>query len=68
MTFSEFLEATGNQLLAEKISALEFTPPVVKAAKKLLANYYNVGGMPKAVKVFIEENSLEPRNKFSKLI
>lgn len=60
MTFTEFLKASGNQFLAEKISALDLTPPVVNEAKKLLATYYYVGGMPKAIKVFIEENSLVP--------
>lgn len=58
MTFTEFLDATGNQYLAEKIATLDFSPPVVNEAKKLLSNYYYVGGMPKAVKTFVEEKSL----------
>jgi predicted AAA+ superfamily ATPase len=58
MTFSEFLYASGNDYLAEKILSLEFSPVVVAEAKKLLNLYYYIGGMPKAVDTYIQEKSL----------
>ncbi|MDO9183600.1 MAG: AAA family ATPase [Bacteriovorax sp.] len=58
MTFTEFLWATKNDFLQEKIEQLDFSPAVVSIAKEQLRNFYYVGGMPKAVKTFVEENSL----------
>lgn len=58
MSFMEFLWATGNQFLAQKIQALDFSEAVVIKAKELLQKYYYVGGMPRAVKHFVDEKSL----------
>lgn len=58
MTFTEFLWATGNHFLYEKLEALDFSSAVASEAKAQLRNYYYVGGMPRAVKTFTEENSL----------
>lgn len=60
MSFSEFLVATQNDFLLTKIKQHEFSEAVVKEAKKLLAQYYYVGGMPKAVKTFVSSKSLAP--------
>ena len=58
MTFTEFLWATNNHFLQEKLESLDFSPAVTALAKAQLQNYYYVGGMPKAVKTFVEEKSL----------
>ena len=58
MTFTEFLWATGNSFLQSKLQALDFSNAVISQAKEELRNYYYVGGMPKAVKTFVEEKSL----------
>ena len=58
MTFTEFLWATKNDFLQEKLEQLDFSPAVVTLAKEQLRNFYYVGGMPKVVKTFAEENSL----------
>jgi predicted AAA+ superfamily ATPase len=58
MNFTEFLWATNNHLLNEKLEQLDFSPTVVTLAKTQLRNFYYVGGMPRAIKVFTEENSL----------
>ncbi|MCM2351934.1 MAG: ATP-binding protein, partial [Bacteriovoracaceae bacterium] len=60
MSFTEFLWATDNHFLAEQIEALNFSSSVNAEAKKQLVNYYYVGGMPKAVKTFVEHGSLVP--------
>ena len=60
MTFGEFLDATGNGLLREKLSHLSFYTAVVSKAKKALRDYLYVGGIPKAVSVFAEEKSIVP--------
>jgi uncharacterized protein len=58
MTFIEFLWATDQSYLAEKIINKDFAPSVIQLAKENLRNYLYVGGMPKAVSVFAEEKSL----------
>ena len=58
MTFQEFLWATGQDFLDEKLSNFDFSDQVHEAAINALKNYYYVGGMPEAVKVFAETNSL----------
>lgn len=58
MSFTEFLWATDNHLLVEKIKALDYSQAVVDEAKKQLVNYYYIGGMPRAIKTFVDENSL----------
>lgn len=58
MTFQEFLWATGQEFLDQKLSAFEFTDEVHEAAISALKDYYYVGGMPEAVRVFAETKSL----------
>lgn len=58
MTFTEYLWATNNKLLSEKISNLDFSPGVHESAKEELRKFYYIGGMPKAIKTYIEEKSL----------
>lgn len=60
MSFTEFLLATGNDLLAEKLETLDFSPHVHTLFKEELRKFYYVGGMPKAVKTYVEEKSLIP--------
>lgn len=60
MSFTEFLWATGNDFLAEKLDALDLSPEVVTEAKQQLVNYYYVGGMPLVVQTFINQQSLVP--------
>ncbi len=58
MSFSEFLWATENRLLQEKLANGNFSSAVCELAKEQLRIFYYVGGMPKAVKTFVEEKSL----------
>ncbi len=58
MTFTEFLQATGHQFLAEKILSKDFSDAVNDLAKNEFRNYLYVGGMPQAVKVYVETKSL----------
>jgi predicted AAA+ superfamily ATPase len=58
MSFTEFLWATDNNFLHEKLEELDFSQSLVDYAKAQLKNYYYVGGMPRAVKTFVEEKSL----------
>ena len=56
MTFSEFMVATGNQKLYEIMQTGDWQLINVFANQfeNLLRNYYYVGGMPEAVKKFID--------------
>ena len=58
MSFKEFLWATQRHFLDEKLQHFEFSPEVHKTAIAALKDYYYVGGMPEAVKVFSEDQSL----------
>lgn len=59
MTFTEFLWATGNELLSEKLESLDLSSAhVIKLFKEELRKFYYIGGMPKAIKTYVEENSL----------
>ena len=58
MNFTEYLWATGNNLLSEKINNLDFSPGVHELAKEELRKFYYIGGMPKAIKTYVEEKSL----------
>jgi len=61
MTFYEFLEAAGRELLAETLRETD-TPALINASHELftdiLRQYLFVGGMPEAVKTFSEKESL----------
>jgi len=58
MTFQEFLWATGDELLEDKISKLELSDAVHTAALKALRAYFYVGGMPEVIKKYVETNSI----------
>ncbi len=58
MTFSEFLLATKNELIYEKLFSLEFSDGLHQACINLFQKYLYVGGMPEAVKIFSEQESL----------
>jgi len=58
MTFGEFLLASGEELLLEKINKLDFSIPIENRAREKFKEYLYVGGMPKAVSTFIDEKSL----------
>jgi hypothetical protein len=58
MTFTEFLCANGNDLLAEKILNLDFSNAVAELAAEEFRKYLYVGGMPQAVKTYVVEKSL----------
>lgn len=62
MTFLEFLSATGNDSIATLLyqgsefkSIDNFSPSLIN----LLRQYYYVGGMPEAVKVYVETGDVE---------
>lgn len=58
MNFQEFLWATDQHFLDQKLSNFEFSEEVHKAGVRALKDYYYVGGMPEAVKVFAQTKSL----------
>lgn len=60
MRFKEFLWATGKEILAEKIEKKDFSPEVCELAYESYKMYMYIGGMPLAVKTFVETNSLLP--------
>lgn len=68
MTFMEYLWATNNKLLSEKISNLDFSPGVHEQAKEELRKFYYIGGMPKAIKTYVEEKSLIPVRRIQEQI
>ena len=61
MDFHEFLRAMGKQDLVELLNLKDW--PLISAMKsryiELLRQYYFVGGMPEAVKVFIEAQNFD---------
>ena len=57
MTFQEFLWATDQDLLDEKLISFDFSPELHSSALKALKDYYYVGGMPASVKRFSETKS-----------
>ncbi|MCL2283284.1 MAG: ATP-binding protein [Fibromonadales bacterium] len=60
MSFHEFLEAIGRNMLLKNIEALDF--PLLESLHTLLTDtlktYFYVGGMPAAVKAFVQTNDL----------
>jgi uncharacterized protein len=68
MNFTEFLWATNNELLAQKIANLDFTPGVHEMAREELCKFYYIGGMPKAIKSFVDESSLIPVRRIQEQI
>ena len=67
MSFVEFLDATGNKTQAEYINQLSLSEPIPTGIHQELLrqfrNYLIVGGMPRAVATFTEEqNTLDYQN------
>jgi len=58
MSFTEFLDATGNKSLSELLKKQDWSliAPFKSKYIELLRNYYFIGGMPEAVQSFIEEH------------
>lgn len=61
VSFEEFLEATGNNLLKNEIERCfknneKLSIPLHKKAKDIYTDYLYIGGMPMAVKNYIENN------------
>ena len=70
MSFHEFLTATGNQQLVELLLACDWD--IVNTLNEkyidLLRQYYYVGGMPEAVKAYVEGEGLHAVRKIQKEI
>lgn len=58
MSFSEFLMATKNDFLLDKIRSHDISEVVSAEAKRLLAYYYYIGGMPKAIDTYVKTGSI----------
>lgn len=58
MTFSEFLLATNNELLLQKIQSLDFSNYVMDLAQEQFRLFLYIGGMPQAIRIYVEEKSL----------
>ena len=59
MTFEEFLQATGKELLAEKIKqrGSQFSEVAVNRINNEMYNYFIIGGMPECVEAFANTGS-----------
>lgn len=68
MSFHEFLTATGNRQLVDLLMACDWNAVNTLNEKyiDLLRQYYYVGGMPEAVKTYIEEKGLQAVRKVQK--
>jgi predicted AAA+ superfamily ATPase len=58
LSFTEFLDATGNKTLSELLKKQDWSliAPFKSKYIELLRNYYFIGGMPEVVQSFIEEH------------
>jgi uncharacterized protein len=67
LSFFEFIEAVGKQHLSRELREHDLTTPISEALHRqlltLLRDYYFIGGMPEAVKVFLESGSLSEVSK-----
>lgn len=70
MTFNEFLVATGDEQLAELLTSKDFSLIDSLSVKYIerLRQYYYVGGMPAAVREFVESKDLEEIRSIQKQI
>ena len=59
MTFEEYLQGIGNELLAEKIkhSGNLLSEAIIKMINNEMYNYFLIGGMPECVETFIKTGS-----------
>ncbi len=60
LCFAEYLEAIGNGAAAKAVlgNAAEISPAVHELLREELKRYFFIGGMPAAVKAYLENNSL----------
>ena len=60
LCFAEYLEAIGNGAAATAVlgNAAEISPAVHELLREELKRYFFIGGMPAAVKAYLENNSL----------
>lgn len=58
MTFSEFIQALGQNQLLERLKTLHFTETVLEQAEELYRKFLLVGGMPEAVKTYVATKSV----------
>lgn len=62
LTFVDFLRASGDGVLAERIEAADFSGPLDVFESRLkdrLREYMIVGGMPKAVSAFLDDRNMD---------
>ena len=68
MTFYEFLLASGNEILIEEFKNQSFLVKTHEKLWKLLIDYYFVGGMPEAVKLWFEiDNVIDKINSVNQV-
>ena len=70
MNFREFLEALGEQYSADLLEKRDFNSiaPLHEKFVDLLRQYYYVGGMPEAVKLYVETGALQGVRQIQKSI
>ena len=70
LSFSEFLDATGNGSLLKLLRQQDYTMMTAFKDKyiDLLKTYYFVGGMPAAVKAFAESGNLKNVRRIQKML
>ena len=70
LSFSEFLDATGNASLLKLLRQQDYTMMTAFKDKyiDLLKTYYFVGGMPAAVKAFAESGNLKNVRRIQKML
>lgn len=70
MNFMEFLDAIGEQNTADLIAKIDFASiaPLHEKCVDLLRQYYYVGGMPEAVKLYAETGALQGVREIQKSI
>jgi uncharacterized protein len=67
LSFAEYLQATGNELLAEKLQTPENLPEILhKKANELMKMYFFVGGMPEVVANYIKNKDIKAVRKLQK--
>lgn len=58
LNFDEYLEATGNDLVAQQLRQAPVKPTAHKILLQLFHRYILIGGMPEVVKTDIEKNNM----------
>lgn len=70
MTFTEYLQALGNKKLVEDLKKDPLNTAIIAFDKlsQHLREFYYIGGMPEAIKTFVEEQSYLPVEKVHRSI